>query len=167
MEQLPKNILLSIENKETKATEIKQANVELQGDEYVWTGLLPFGSFRASVLVPNSKIPLEDSFTNIRLLMLFRDRGSSFIQVRNGDKTPVDGRTPPPGMPYDISVGPLSPATHRIHLLLLGPDRKLVAQYLGPPISLWTPTIPDGDYDLVVIEYAQNGSTCSVHKKKS
>lgn len=167
VQQLPDNIILSIRNDKTEAQEVAPTRISLQNDEYIWTGLIQLGDFTASVTLPQGKTPLEDKFTNKSLLMQFLNSRASLIQIRNGGKKPVDGNPQPPETPQDISIGPLSPTTHKIHLLLVGIDNKLAAQYLGNPMLSWTPTVPNGTYKLVVIEYDRSEPKCSVKSKQS
>jgi hypothetical protein len=167
VQQLPGNIVLSIHNDKTEAQEIEPTNISLQGDEYIWTGPIPLGDFTASVTLPTVKTPLEAKFTNRRLLMQFLNNRAPFIQIRNGDKKPVDGSPKPLEAQQNISIGPLLPTTYKIYLLLIGLDNKLAAQYLGPPMLSWSPTVPDGKYKLIVIEYARSEPKCRVRSKES
>src|SRR4051794_13927548 len=63
MSDVPKSIVLSIRNDKTGTTEVESAKVDLQGDEYIWTGLIQLGSFTAIISTPGSKTPLESKFT--------------------------------------------------------------------------------------------------------
>lgn len=166
MTPLPRSIVLSIRNDKTGLTEVESANIDLQGDEYVWTGLIQLGSFTAIVFTPGSKTPLESKFTNIRLLLPFRDGNNRLVQLRSGGNPAADGATQPPARPQNIPIDSLASSTDKIHLLLIGTGNKLAAQYLGAPIPVWTPTVPDGPYKIVVIEYDRNGHQCRVNSKK-
>jgi hypothetical protein len=165
VEQQPKSILLSIRNDKTGAVEVESASVELQDDEYTWIGLIQLGSFTAIVSIPESKTTLEGKFTNIKLLLPFQDSTRPFIQLRGGGNSAADVGAQPQERQQKIPVGSLSSTIDKIHLLLIGTDNKLAAQYLGSPISTWTPTVPDGSYRLVTIEYGRNGSECKVNGK--
>lgn len=160
------SIVLSIRNDKTGATEVASANINLQGGEYVWTGLIQLGSFTAVVFTPGSTTPLESKFTNIKLLLPFRDSQIPLVQLRSGGNTAADGATQPQGRAQNIPIDSPAPSTDKIHLLLIGTGNKLAAQYLGAPIPVWTPTVPDGPYKIVVIEYDRNGHQCRVNSKK-
>ena len=165
VELLPKNILFSVRNEQTKKNEVTNANVELQGDEYIWTGLIPLGDFTALISLPNSKKPLEGGFTNQKLLQQFLDNHYLPVQVRNGDKIVTDATKPREGR-QQITIGSLARTTRRLHLLLIDSGDKLGAQYLGSPISAWSPMVEDGSYKLVVIEYEPDESNCKINTKR-
>jgi hypothetical protein len=166
VEQRPKSILLSIRNDKTGAVEVESASIGLQDDEYTWVGLIQLGSFTGIVSIPENKTTLEGKFTNIKLLLPFQDSARPFIQLRGGGDSTADVDAQPQERQQKITVGSLPPTVDTIHLLLIGTDNKLAAQYLGTPISTWTPTVPDGSYKLVIIEYDRSESGCKVDGKK-
>jgi hypothetical protein len=164
---LPKNILLSIKNEKTGAQEIERTSLELQNGEYIWTGLIQLGNFTANVIIPNSKVSLPPSkFTNIKLLMQFQNNPSTLVQIRNGDGA-ADKGVRPQEISRDIPIRGSSPNVYKIHLLLIGSDNRLAAQYLGTPMPSWTVTVPSGTYKLIVIEYYRDESKCSVNSQQS
>jgi hypothetical protein len=149
-------------NDETGAVELKSATLRLVGDEYVWIGLIPLGDFTANVSI--GKTLLKEKFTNLKLLQQFQNRISTLIQVRSGGES-TTAEPPQSKISQNISIPTVGTNPRVIHLLLVGSDNKLTAQYLGLPVSSWTVDVAEGTYKLLVIAYYQNGAQCRVYSR--
>lgn len=109
---------------------------------------------------------MEDKFTNKKLLGQFLDTSSTIVQIRNGEKKKDSVETmKPSNLLEDIPLGSFSSTIGVIHLLLVNSDNKLADQYLGIPVSSWNPSVPNGTYKLVMIEYDKDESKCGVKSK--
>jgi hypothetical protein len=150
-----------INNDETGAVELKSATVDLVADEYVWTGLIPLGDFTANVSI--GKTLLKQKFTNLKLLQQFQNRVSTLIQVRSGGGNTAN--PPQSKISQNISIPTVGTNPRVVHLLLVGSDNKLIAQYQGVPVSSWTVDVAEGTYKLLVVAYYQNGAQCRIDSR--
>lgn len=167
IQQLPRIVLFSIRSEKAARQELENTKLELDNGEYNWTGLLPIGDFKGKVVVSNGQ-SLETNFTNRRILLRFLNAQSALIQIRNGNITPAEAATEMPQRTRrDIYIDQISSSTDRLQLLLIGSGNNLAEQYIGVPISAWSPSVPDGTYKLVIIEYDGAHSKCSVRAKRS
>jgi hypothetical protein len=166
IQQLPRTVLFSIRSEEASRRELENTKLELDNGEYNWTGLLPIGDFKGKVVLSNGQ-SLETNFTNRRILLRFLNAQSALIQIRNGNITPAEAATEMQRTRRDIYIDQISPTTDRLQLLLIGSGNTLAEQYIGAPISSWSPSVPDGTYKLVIIEYDDAHSKCSVRDKRS
>ena len=165
---LPDSIDFSVKDGKTGEIIVAQTKLTLQNGEYAWTGLIPLKDYTASVSFPGLKAALQDKFTNKFLMQRFLDKASRSFQIRNGNKKKEsDGVVKPPNTIQDIPLGEFPPNIDTIHVLLIGADNKLAAQYLDKPVPSWNPSAPDGTYKLVIVEYDKNGITCEVKSKRS
>jgi hypothetical protein len=166
---LPGNIVLSLRNDKTGSEELEGKSIELNNGEYAWIGPIQIGDFTATVMISRSQPSLVAKFTNRRVLLPFLDNVSSLIQIRNGSVKPAEEVAEVPQTTQrDISIGPLSANTDRIQLFLIAAlDNKLTAQYVGVPIPSWRPSVPDGRYKLIIIEYERDQTKCAVRKRRS
>jgi len=163
VDRRPDHLTISIVNKDDGLTELKPTVIALAGDEYIWSGLLSLGDFTLTVV--NDKDTLIQRFTNLKLVEQFQDQESRLIQVRGGKDSL--GVRQASKVSEDIAIPALNNDEVMIHLMLIGSDNKLVAQYIGRPISSWRVTVAEGSYKLVLVAYSGDSRPCHVYSKRS